>query len=166
MIIGIAIYITPVKKEKNIEGVVYSIGNYQQVSPITITLQGRYKKGLLSPNQFSGKVAISGYDITDEKSLMSTINFKNRKGNLVYSIWNESTQKMQDYFLGSIYTNANFTQFTILVNDEVNDINENSDSTWSESNGTVITAPASNADEAIAIASKLTQKNGLQLHAK
>lgn len=165
-VIGIAIYITPVKKEKTIQGVAYSIGNYQQVTPINIVLQGRYKKGLLASSQFSGKISIEGYDITTGTSSMSTVNFKDGKGNLVYSIWNEQTKKMQDYFLGSIYINPSFTEFTILVNDQVKDINEYSDWTWSESKGKVITGPASSAQEALKIADALTKRNGLQLNPK
>lgn len=171
VVVGLAIYITPVKKEKTIQGVTYSIGNYEQVTPIDIVLQGRYKKGLFASSQFSGKISIEGYGVTAGTSLMSTINFKDGKGNLVYSIWNEKTNKMQDYFLGSIYTNPSFTKFTILVNDQVvndqvKDIDEYSDWTWSESKGKVITAPASSAQEALKIADALTKKSGLQLNPK
>ncbi|MEG2295458.1 MAG: hypothetical protein RSB96_01795 [Oscillospiraceae bacterium] len=163
LIVGVAVYTTPVKKDKTIQGVIYSIGSYEQTKPIELTLQGRYKRGIFSRNKFSGKIGIEGYDLTLEKSTMSTINFKNGRGNLVYSIWNLATETTQDYFLGSIFVNDSFSQFTILVNAQVKDINSNSDWTWSESNGIVITAAATNGKEALEIAEKLTRKSGLQL---
>jgi hypothetical protein len=150
-LVGIVIcsiwYLTPKRYAKTVDGVYYHLGEEGVIEHIKIHFDGKLRNHVNGNKTFHGAVKFEGNklpqlpkDRTDLELHYNGDNFST-----VFSgfrvIDARGVVAPDIYTYGVVYINDDFTAFTIKV--FANDVS------WSESDGSMITAPAKDIDEAM-----------------
>ncbi|WP_096153284.1 DUF4825 domain-containing protein [Bacillus sp. FJAT-45066] len=151
-IISAVWYTFPKQITKTVSGMSYQLGTDDILENIEIHIDGKFKRNFTGEKTFDGKIDIREKDspIKDDPDLRGVnLAFRDNKATMFYFFDKNSQGRLipGGQWYGEIYINEDFSQFTIAKYDE--------DSRWSESNGLMITAPASTREESINISKNL-----------
>lgn len=130
----------------SLQGCQVSLFNKSDQKKVNVVIEGDLSYRFFQPEQFSGHIAIDGYNITRNKDYTTDIIFHNGYGLLIYQ--NPYSMKK----LGYICT-KDFRSLLILLYD---------DSDNPPKYHTFICAPADTAEEAYNIANKLSADNWMR----
>ncbi|MFA9380230.1 MAG: hypothetical protein ACERKO_04130 [Acetanaerobacterium sp.] len=149
-LLTIALFFIPIKKNINTQltGKMVSFYDSSKDSDIIIILSGEFKSYLLGQSFFSGRIQINNMDASFSSGGDVDIQLDNNVGYLEYLTF--SAGKVTGNYLGYVCT-KNFESLLILLYDE--------NSIYKSKYSAFICAPAASREEAIAIASKLSQNN-------
>lgn len=153
-LIALILYLYPKSYSFRVEGIKYQLGieNKDFVKPVTIDLKGTLEKSITGIETFKGTIAIEGESITTaNESRELEIDFDTRGGGLMYYFQNEWNPPLLIY--GTMFIGKDLSEFTITV--WIRDEPNSGSGSWSGGDGFMISAPAHNRDEALAISNRL-----------
>ena len=139
----------------SLKGVEYRLGAPQTgVRPITLSLHGVFSPSLFGSPTFSGVIDVRGSVPRDRlNGQTEQITFADHAGSILSSYARAGV--IHDYLFGSLFPNARFTQFALLVRDP--------NGTWSTGNGLMIAAPARTRRQALRLSNALLKPAGYVL---
>ncbi|RXJ04342.1 hypothetical protein DS745_02860 [Anaerobacillus alkaliphilus] len=146
-------YSLPKKIEKVYNGVEFQLGSDNE-EKVTIYLKGKLTKSLFGEKIFRGTLQINDEIIPSGLAYEDTIEVVFGKvwvGGIIQYLEHTDDGLGQIYSYGIIYVNEDFTELTIAKNEQ----SGNGNSEWNGENGRMISAPASNRVEALAISNRL-----------
>jgi hypothetical protein len=136
-------FIFPKHHTKTLQGISYQLGNEEAVQEVTISIDGKVKRGLFGKKTFEGVLEIQGEELPVPKGERNlTIKF-NENGFGIMGYAGFTDEKPYTYGYGSIFANHDFTKVTILKG------------SWDAKDGNMITAPAKDYTEALNISNEL-----------
>ncbi len=146
----IVIYFFPWKYSLSLDGVKFQLSaeNEAVYKPLTITMDGRMYKNINGTKNFRGNLTIEG-EIISESDIPRSVEISFDKDN--YANLTFTTTFGCTFQYGDIFMNKSFDELFIRIYDE----KDSGHTSWDRENGTVISAPASNREEAISIYNKL-----------
>lgn len=161
ILVSILYYTYPNPYTFSVEGVKYQLGNDNKdyIRPVTIEVVGTLQRSLTGVKTFKGKINIEGETLPiPEHERKLTITFgKNTPGLMIYNSYEKDTPPFYTY--GDIYINNDFSEISICVyQHEGSDPAKLASGSWSGVDGLVISAPAHNRAEGLAISSELMKK--------
>lgn len=138
LFIASVFYSFPRVLDKEYNGIMYRLGDSNYSEIVKIKIDGYYSKGLLSQDMFKGSIIIgdkelSRIDMTFDKFGMG----------LLFSYYEGEYRSY-----GSLHLSKNKNELTICVFEEGL---EKGGKSWSANDGLMISAPASNREEAVEI---------------
>ena len=144
-------YKIPVSKHRTFEGVLFQLGaeNAHVVQPVEVEIKGVFKRYFFKPRVFEGTLRIGDERLPPPGSREEKL--KIRLGKMEESQIRTYDENGDFYFFGLLRLNHNVSKVAITVNEQL----ENSSTHWSSEDGMVIAAPATNREEALAIADEL-----------
>ncbi|MFE4711368.1 hypothetical protein ACFRAM_10890 [Paenibacillus sp. NPDC056722] len=156
-------YFTPKRYSTTLDGVYYQLGEEGIIEDVKIQLNGKLRNHINGIKSFNGVVDIEGEKVpqlTKDRSklelhypggnfgsILSPFRAKDDRGAIAADV----------YYYGTVYINNDFTKFTITVSNDKN-------KQWTPTNGFMITAPASDREEAITISQELMRKFGIVIN--
>lgn len=145
----------PKHYNETLNGVYYQLGNEDVSENIKVHMDGKLSPRFFGNKKFKGTVKFEGERVPSPPKDRSELEFYywSESGwgviNSYFRMDEDGVANADIYQYGYLYINDDFTQFTIKVD------TEESEESWSIHNGFMITAPASNRDEALEISTKL-----------
>ncbi|RCW63383.1 hypothetical protein DFR57_11850 [Saliterribacillus persicus] len=151
-------YLLPKPITETYQGGSYQLGGNTNFEKIIIDIDGTFRNTLTSDQTFNGTITVEGEDLPvakDERQL--ELQFENEiEGSpmmyFTYSVDESGNVGPGIYNYGYIYINKDFSQFTIKKYGQ-----KEEGKSWSGSDGMMITAPATNREEAIEISDQLIE---------
>ncbi len=146
-------YSLPKKIEKVYDGVEFQLGSEKE-EKVTITLSGKLTKSLFGEKTFRGSLQINDEVIPSALAYEDTIEVIFGKiwvGGIIQYLEHTEDGLGRVFSYGIIYVNDDFSELTIAKNEQ----SGNGTSEWNGENGRMISAPASNRVEALAISNRL-----------
>ena len=144
LIVLFIVYFLPRKLNKVYNGVRYRLGNSEEVEDVELSIDGYLSKGLFKGDKFEGTITIG-----DEKLSKLDMRF-DKRGTTVLFYYDDSSGDYAAY--GTIFTNDLKKEFTITILEKDN---QEGQKLWSGKDGLMISAPANNREEALALSNKL-----------
>ena len=150
-------YFTPKQINKTMHGFSYQLGNEESGENIDIKINGELRKTFTGKKIFKGIIDIEGidYPMTPQEREVE-MNFVENQDFMVYKYIDkeDSDYKPEMFNLGAIHINNTFSQLTIRKIDK--------DGSWNGNNGLMITAPATDRNEALKISNELLEDYRLE----
>lgn len=150
ILIVIVFYTYPRQINKSLEGIVYRNGsennNYEE--KVDIKINGTLRYNLLGNKVFKGAIKINGKD---------TFKFSGEQLNIVFlPLLGTNVGELHNFYsdifvYGFIYINGEFDQLTIQKIEKYS----NGEVGWKVENGLMISAPATNRNEAVRISNEI-----------
>lgn len=156
-VVGFGIYLVwytlPKSIDREIAGVEYVLGKDggQTVRPVPIAMRGTLKRSLFGRSQFKGVFDLQGESMPlpdGERTLLMSADRRNGSP-MVYYYFDEY-HVAHTYSHGIIFADPNFRDFTIMLTHPDG---------WSAVNGKMISAPATNREEALRISNELMREH-------
>lgn len=136
-----------------VEGVKYRLGieNKDFEESVTVNINGKMKWNFKGERIFTGKIEVEGEEIPipEEQKKLKMRFRKNADPDYILYVHVENG-KVNHYIYGSMYTNADMSEFTIEVFEE-SDLGGRG---WNGGDGLMISAPASDRAEALEISNR------------
>lgn len=132
-------FVFPRRFVKSYEGLKYSLGDTKKQEKVKISLKGNLRKNFMRPDSFTGEVVIGNVVLAN-----AFIDIDG-KSNVLYKAGAGAGTDFKAY--GTAYANEGLQSLSITVYDD--------EKGWSSNDGAVISAPASNRNEAIEVSNKL-----------
>lgn len=152
----VIVYIFPRKMNVSLDGVMYRLGaeNKEMANPITLHMKGYITTKISGEQRYNGTLDIDGLNIPVEKENRRVIiYFRDQLGWAIYAYNDKGTPR--NVTLGMMKTNRNFSEYTLSIYDQIIYGDTDKGGSWSSKDGLMITAPAANREEAIAITKKV-----------
>jgi len=151
ILIVIVFYTYPRQINKSLEGIVYRNGsennNYEE--KVDIKINGTLRYNLLGNKVFKGAIKINGKDTFKFNGEQLNIEFKfpllGKNGGVLQHFYSDI------FVYGFIYINGEFDQLTIQKHEKYS----NGEVGWKVENGLMISAPATNRNEAVRISNEI-----------
>lgn len=139
-------YSLPKSYEREVQGVYFKLMDTEgkETKTVNIKFEGYYTKRLSGGDKFEGIIVIE-----DKKMDKVRIDF-NKMKHMPIDYINESMGEFECF--GSIYTNGNLDEFTILIYEKTD-----GGGSWNSKDGYLISAPCTTREEAIKIYKKLSK---------
>lgn len=138
------LFFYPRKLNKVYNGVRYRLGTSEKVEDVELSIDGYLSKGLFKGDKFRGTITIG------EKQLSKLDMRFDKRGSTVLFYYDDKTGDYIAY--GTIFTNDLKKEFTITVLEKDD---QEGQKLWSGKEGLMISAPANNREEALALSNKL-----------
>ena len=136
----------------------YRNGNSDESQPITISLDGTYKRFLTKQNTFEGSIEITGIEeLSYINSEQLSLVFHNNTAVLYFMHYNAEKGDFESQMLGDLIIDDSFDNFMLTVFEPVTA--EVSGKTWSITGGLFLTNNAQSRDDAIENAKALCRDN-------
>jgi hypothetical protein len=144
-------YKIPVYKHRTFEGVLFQLGaeNAHVVQPVEVEIKGVFKRYFFKPRVFEGTMRIGDERLPPPGSREEKLRIN--LGNMWDSMIRAYDVDEHIYFYGLLTVNHTVSKLAIAVNEQLEDFRTH----WSSEDGMVIAAPATNREEALAIADEL-----------
>ncbi len=145
LVIIFFVYIYPKKIDREINAIMYRLGDSHYSENIQVDINGYFSKGLLKGDRFEGVMTIG-----ENKLTKINLRFDKFNRGLLFC-YDENTGDYTSY--GDMYSDQMMKEFTICILEE--DIQGKGGKTWSPIDGLMVAAPANNRVEAIDMSNKL-----------
>lgn len=139
------LYFYPRKINCEYNAIMYRLGDNKYSEKITVRINGHYSKGLLKGDKFTGNITLGDHRLSEINT-----RFDRYMRGLIFCL-DEKTGQFVSY--GDIYAANKLTEFTLCILEE--NKRKNGGKIWSNLDGLMISAPASNRTEALEISNKL-----------
>lgn len=142
--------------DTTLQGIQWRLDDSTSYEPVVITVKGTYKQYILNivkDDTFNGSIEINNYEITKNSEPQELI-FSNEFATLSYDNKNDNYLNVPIYF-GNINCTPSFSKIDIGVVER--DSGNTNFLSWSAEDGLMITAPATNLDEAIGVSKEVSK---------
>lgn len=166
LIIWTIFYTFPKSYKKTFYGVKYQLGeeNKSYTEDVKIEFDGYYNRNIVKSDIFEGKIYVNDdivhsffYNSLYTQIVDQNISFYKKRRTLIdYIIYGDYGNRGEISNLGTIYLNEKLDKLTINI--MLKDKNDPTLRSWSGEDGFMISSPATNREEALALSNKLMKK--------
>lgn len=146
-------YIYPKDVYIHTEGVKYRLGDLDTGTLTNVEVKGKLIHSITGKRTFKGTIWIEGEPMpVPEHSRKLTLKFSSDNSSTLAYVYSDNGQ-VAIHHVGSIYINGDFSEFTLTLTEK----DEDGSYSWNGGDGLMLSAPASNREEALKLSNELME---------